>query len=176
MSNEILHRGGPSSLYDKLTPVWLVNRALYHETRHIPFSTSNCFSFEDEGVIKKFLSRASPQQLDGMTNLWLVGDQQSANAMEILAPSLRSKDSAPTRDMTIYIPSRCNRLEARATNTSSSAMHITERLRAGWELASERKQVDGLLEIWQELVDTVFVVELDVDIRTQNILWASRLQ
>lgn len=168
MSNEILHRCGPSSLYGKLTPVWLVNRTLYHETRHIPFSPTNIFSFEDEGVIQAFLSQASTHQLAGIKNLWLVGDQQSANAMAFFAPSSKSKDSRDKKAMTVYIPSRCNKLEHRANFTGTGAMQITERLRAGWELASERTQVEGLKEIWEELVENVVVVELDADIRTNG--------
>lgn len=162
MSGEMKHRSGPLSQYGRLTPIWLVNRSIHNETRNIPFSSSNIFSFEDEYVLSEFLARTDPQQVEGMTHLWIVGDQQSAHAMKMLAPILGPPGGEMNAHwpITVYIPSRCHKLEAAANDTRGGATNITERLRAGWEYNSERLQVDGLQAIWERLAQRVVITEL----------------
>lgn len=162
IAGEIKHRSGPVSLYDIITPIWLVNRALYEETRLMPFLPSNVFSFEDEYVLVEFLAQSTPEQVSGITHLWIKDDHQSGAAMEAFATFLGESETVSDRfrRMTVYIPSRCNKLEMASNCHRVGAMHITERLRAGWELSNERQQVDGLKEMWEKLSGRAIIVEL----------------
>lgn len=156
---DICHHSAPLTRYEQVTPLWLVNRQLYHECRDLPFSPSNVFSFEDEQVLEHFVSRRTPQQVERMTTIWLKDDGQSASAMRNFAFQLSGLSSTP-RDLHIRIPSRCDKLEVLANNSMTGAMNITDRLRAGWELTNERKLVETLRDIWQRLGAEAIIVEL----------------
>lgn len=128
----------------------------------MPFSPSNVFSFEDEYVLGEFVSQSTQEQKHGITNLWIRDDHQSGAAMEAFATCLGGTETMADRfsRMTVYIPSRCNKLEVASNCDRVGAMHITERLRAGWELSNERQQVDGLKEMWEKLCSKAVIVEL----------------
>lgn len=159
---EINHHSSPSKSFDKITPVWLVNKQMYAETINMPFSGSNAFSFEDEFVLRHFMSRTTPEQIEGISSIWIGENAQSAPMIELLASRLKAlrRESRLCPKTTIYIPSRRSKLEVAAGDQRAGATNITERLRAGWELTSERQQVAGLQDLWEKLVERVVVVEI----------------
>lgn len=183
-SADVAHRRVPVSPFKTLTPLWLVNRSLYNETCNLPFSSSNIWSFDEEATLHVFLTTLPSEKAEGITQLWLGDDAQSAAAMEVMATSLRPlqpggplilglrldeqvRSAGPPeclsqrgRGMTVYIPSRCGKLEVIASDQRVGARHITERLRAGWELENERKVVEGIRGMWERMVGGVVVVEV----------------
>lgn len=159
MALDLCHHSEPSKRYEQVTPLWLINRQMFFETRDLPFSSSNVFSFEDEQVLEHFVSLRTPEQVEKMTTIWLMDDAQSASAMRNFAYQLSGLSSTP-RNLRIRIPSRCNKLEVLANNSMTGAMNITDRLRAGWELTNERKQVETLRDLWLRLGAQVAVIEL----------------